>query len=107
MKSKVDKIEVDKLVPVSVDLSKLNDVLKNDVVKKDVYYVKIKDIENRKRNIAKLATNTALNVKINQVENKIPYITTLATNTDLTAVENKIPSVSNLVKKLTITQKHY
>ena len=107
MKSKVDKIEYDKLVPVSVDLSKLNDVLKNDVVKKDVYYVKIKDIENRKRNIAKLTTNTALNVKINQVENKIPYITILATNTDLTAVENKIHSVSNLVKKLTITQKHY
>ena len=34
MKSKVDKLEVDKLVPVSVDLSKLNDVVKNDVVKK-------------------------------------------------------------------------
>ena len=36
MKSKVDKLDVDKLVPVSVDLSKLSDVVKNDVIKKDV-----------------------------------------------------------------------
>ena len=30
-------MDIDKLVPVSVDLSKLNDVVKNDVVKKAVY----------------------------------------------------------------------
>ena len=34
MKSKVDKLSVDKLVPVPVDLSELIDVAKNDVVKK-------------------------------------------------------------------------
>ena len=34
MKSKVDKLEVDKIVPVLADLSKLSDVVKNDVVKK-------------------------------------------------------------------------
>ena len=32
------KTEVDKLVPVPIDLSKLSDVVKNDVVKKDVVY---------------------------------------------------------------------
>ena len=37
MKSKVDKLDVDKLVPVPVDLSKLSDIVKNDVVKKDGY----------------------------------------------------------------------
>ena len=30
MKSKVDKLDDDKLVPVCVDLSKLSDVVKND-----------------------------------------------------------------------------
>ena len=35
--SKVDKSHVDKLRPVSVDLSKLSDVVKNDVVKKTLY----------------------------------------------------------------------
>ena len=45
LKSKVDKIHVDKLVPVHVDLSKLSDIVKNDVVKKDVYNAKTKTIE--------------------------------------------------------------
>ena len=34
MKSKVDKVDVDKLLPVPVDLSQLSDAVKNDVVKK-------------------------------------------------------------------------
>ena len=42
VKSKVDKLDVHKLVPVPFDLSKLNDVVKTDVVKRDVYNVKIK-----------------------------------------------------------------
>ena len=37
LKSKVDKLDVDKLVPVPVDLSKLSDLVKTNVVKKDVY----------------------------------------------------------------------
>ena len=37
LKSKVGKLDVDKLVPVSaVDLSKLSDLVKNDVVKKGI-----------------------------------------------------------------------
>ena len=41
MKSKVDKIVVDKLVPIPDDLSKLSDVAKNDVVKKLYIYIYI------------------------------------------------------------------
>ena len=37
LKTEVDKLGIDKLVPVPVDLSKLSDVVKNDVVKKTVY----------------------------------------------------------------------
>ena len=36
LKTEVDKLDIDKLVPVPVDLSKLSDVVKN-VVKKTVY----------------------------------------------------------------------
>ena len=35
--TKVDKLDIDGLVPVPVDLSKLSDVVKNNVIKKDVY----------------------------------------------------------------------
>ena len=76
MKSKVDKLDVNKLLPVPIDLSKLSDIVKNDVVKKTEYNAKIKDIED-----------------------KIPGITNLATTTAVSAVENKIPNVSNLFKK--------
>ena len=34
LKAEVDKLDIDKLVPVAMDLSKLRDVVKNDVVKK-------------------------------------------------------------------------
>ena len=44
---KVYKLDVDKLVPVPIDLSKLSDVVKNDVVKKAVYNAKIKNIEDK------------------------------------------------------------
>ena len=36
MKNNVDKLDADKLVPVPTDLNKLNDVVKNKIVKKDV-----------------------------------------------------------------------
>ena len=34
LKSEADKLDVDKLMPVPTDLSKLSDVVKNDAVKK-------------------------------------------------------------------------
>ena len=34
LKTEVDKLYIDKLVPIPVDLSKLSDVVKNEVVKK-------------------------------------------------------------------------
>ena len=37
LKTEVDKLDIDKLAPVPVDLSKLSDVVKNDVVQKVVY----------------------------------------------------------------------
>ena len=63
--SKVDKLDVDRLVPASVDLSKLNDVVKNDVVMKDVYNANIKNIEDEIPDIINLDIKTILNAKIN------------------------------------------
>ena len=37
LKTEVDKLDIDKLAPVSNDLAKLSNVVKNDVVKKTVY----------------------------------------------------------------------
>ena len=65
LKSKVDKLDVVKLEPVPVDLDKLSDVVKNNVVKKHVYNAKIKDIEDKIPDITNLTNNTTFNAKIN------------------------------------------
>ena len=36
LRTEVDKLDIDKLVPAPINLSKLSDVVKNDVVKKTV-----------------------------------------------------------------------
>ena len=53
LKTKVDKLEINKLVPVPVDLSKLSDVVKNDVKNND-YNAKIAKIENKITDISNL-----------------------------------------------------
>ena len=116
LKTEVDKLDIDKLVPIPVDLSKLSDVVKNDVVKKTVYNKLVAKVDNidtsdfvlkTKYNTDKTelekkipnVTDFVKKVKLTELENKIPDISNLATKTALTAVENKIPSVSNLVNK--------
>ena len=37
LKTEFDKLDIDKLVPIPVDLSKLSDLVKNDVFKKTLY----------------------------------------------------------------------
>ena len=119
-KTEVDKLDIDKLVPIPADLSKLSDVVRNDVVKKDVYnkvvakldnidtsdfVLKTKynadktELENKIPDTSGIVKKTNCNTKITELENKIPDISNLATKTALTFIENKIPIVSNLVKK--------
>ena len=46
LKTEVDKLYIDKLVPVPVDLSKLSNVVKNEVVKKTVYHKLVTKVNN-------------------------------------------------------------
>ena len=121
LKTEVDKLDIDKLIPVPTDLSKLSNVVKNDVVRKTVYdklvakinnidttYFVIKtnyqtdktELENKIPNVNYFIKKTDYNVKITDIEGKIPDASNLVTKTALTAVENKIPNVSNLVNKI-------
>ena len=86
-------------MPVPTDLSKLSNVVKNDVSKKTDYNAKITGIQNKISDVSNLATKTALIT----VENEIPNASGLATKTALTAAENKIPDISNLASKTTLT----
>ena len=46
LKTEVDQLGINKLVPAPVDLSKLSNVVKNDVVKKDVYDKLVAKVDN-------------------------------------------------------------
>ena len=46
LKTEVDKIDVDKLKPVPVDLAKLSNVVKNDVAKKIEYNKLVTKVDN-------------------------------------------------------------
>ena len=120
LKAEIDKLDIDKLVSVPVDLSKLGDVVTNDIVKKLVYdklvakvnsietsrfVLKAKydtdksDLEKKIPDTSELVKKTFYNAKITEIENKIPSIGGLATNDALTTVENKIPNISSLIKE--------
>ena len=90
-------MDIDKLVPVPTDLSKLSNVVKKDVVTKADYSKLVTEVDNI--DTSGLVKKTDYNTKITEIEGKIPDISNLATKTVLTSVENKIPSVSSLVKK--------
>ena len=46
LKTEVDQLDIDKLVPLPVNLSKLSDVVKNDVAKKTVYDKLVEKVNN-------------------------------------------------------------
>ena len=92
---KIEKLSVDKMVPVSTKLSKLSNVVKKDVVEKTEHHARIKDIEDKISSITNLITNVTLNAKISDVKGKIPNITNLAATATFTTVEDKISDVSD------------
>ena len=117
LKTEVDKIDIDKLVPVSVDLSKLSDVVKIYVVTKTVYdklVAKVSSIDtsgfvlktkydtdkaeigNKIPNTSDLVKKADYNAKIIELEDKIPDVSSLATKTASTTVENKIIDSKNI-----------
>ena len=118
LKTEVDKLDIDKLVPVPNNLSKLSNVVKNDAKRLET---KIENkIENKIPGTSNLATKTALtavenkildarslvkktdyNSKITEIESKIPD--NLAIKAALTSVENKIPNISGLATKTELT----
>ena len=97
LKTEVDKLDIEKLVLVPTDLSKLSNAVKNDVAKKTEYDKLVTKVDNI--DTSNFVLKTDYNTKFTELENKIPDISNLATKTALTAVENKIPNVSNLVNK--------
>ena len=76
LKTEVDKLDIEKLAPVPVDLSKLSNVVKNNVVKKAIY--------------DKLAA------KVNNIDTS-DFVLKTKYQTDKAELEKKIPDVTDFV----------
>ena len=102
LKTEVDKLNIDKLIPIPADLSKLSNVVKNDVVKKDVYNRLVTKVDNI--DTSGFVLKTKYETDKSELENKISNTSGLVKKTDcntkMTEIEGKIPDISNLAKKL-------
>ena len=76
LKTEVNKLDIEKLAPIPIDLSKLSDVLKNDAVRKTVY--------------DKLVT------KVNHIDTS-DFVLKTKYNTDKTELEKKILNVPDFI----------
>ena len=104
LKTEVDKIDTDKLKAVPDDLAKLNNVVKNETVKKADFnandYVKKTKFS---------ADTNALDDKIDKVDIKIPDVSGLATKSSFTVLvrdlDNRIDKIylSALAKKTSLS----
>ena len=86
LKTEVDKSDIGKLVAVPVDLSKLSDLVKNDVVKKTVSNKLVAKVDNIDTSDFALKTN--YNTKITELENKIPDTSGLVKKTIILKLQN-------------------
>ena len=112
LKTKVDKIDIDKFKKVPDDLAKLSNVVKNDAVKKTDYNTKVSSIETQ---IAGVTKNTLDNLAdINTLKTKTVdtsnFVTRTKFSTDTNAlddkidkVDKKIPNISGLATKTSLT----
>ena len=78
LRTALDILDIEKLEPIPADLSKLNNVVKNEVVKKTEY--------------------NKLGPKVNNIDTS-DFVLKTNYNTKITELENKISDASNIVKK--------
>ena len=79
LKTKVDKLDIDKLRPLPDNVSKLSNVVTNEVVKKNIY--------------------DKLVAKVNNIDTS-RFILKTEYDADKTKLENNIPDTSGLAKKM-------
>ena len=79
LRTEVDKLDIEKLKPLPDDVSKLSNLVTNEVFKNTVYNKLVAEVNN---------INTS------------DFVLKTKYNTDKTILENKIPDTSNLATKL-------
>ena len=109
LKTEVDKIDADKLKTAPIDLDRLSNLVKNDVVKKTDYNAKVTNIESQ---IAGVTKNTLVNladitkpkaIDTNSFVTRIKFSAdTNSLDDKIDGVEKEIPDISGLATKTSL-----
>ena len=100
LKTEVDKLDTDKLKTTPIDLDRLSNLVKNDVVKKTDYNTKVTSIEAQ---IAGLTKNTVHNLaditKLKAIDTN-SFVTRTKFSADTNALDDKIDGVEKTNKQI-------
>ena len=109
LKTEVDKIDVDKLKTTPIDLAKLSNVVKNDVVKKTDYNAKVTSIEGQIAGITKNKIDNLADITKLKAVDTSNFVTRTKFSADTNALDDKIDGVekktdvSGLATKTSLT----
>ena len=93
LKTKVDKIDVDKLRTTPTDLAKLSNVVKNVVVKKTDYNAKVTSIEGQIVGITKNTIDNLADITKLKAVDTSNFVTRTKFSADTNALDDKIDGV--------------
>ena len=93
LKTEVDKTDVDKLKTTPIDLDRLSNLVKNDVVKKTDYNAKVTNIESQIAGVTKnILDNLADITKLKAIDTNT-FVTRTKFSADANALDDKIDGV--------------
>ena len=93
LKTEVDKLDTDKLKTTPVDLSKLSNVVENDVVKKTDYNAKVTSIEAQITGLTKNTTDNLADITKLKAIDTNSFVTRTKFSADTNALDDKIDGV--------------
>ena len=93
LKSEVDKIDTDKLKTVPTDLSKLSNVVENDVVKKTDYNATVTSIENQIAGVTKNTIDNLVDITKLKAVDTSNFVLKAKLTADVNTLDNKIDDV--------------
>ena len=93
LKSEVDKIDVGELKTTPIDLDKLSNVVKNDVVKKTDYNAKVNSIEGQIAGITKNTIDNLTDITKRKTVDTSNFVTRTKFSAATNALDDKIDGV--------------
>ena len=92
-KTEIDKIDADKLKTTSIDLDRLSNLVKNDIVKKTDYNAKVTSIEGQIARVTKNTLDNLADITKLKATDTNSFVIRIEFSADTNALDDKIDGV--------------